>query len=174
MIGHIHKAEFAQHPVPDATDAEHKFGLMVIVHPEDAKAIPGDLIMCFFGWGDPEFVTFMEKAGGNFFTLLGMAIEFERNEEGHATNMRPNPSLPTNYPEMDYQRKLRQFRERLKEDRGRRYEACNALNTVRSVIENLECDEAKRNELTNLSNVLLRMILIENDGQVSPQKLQAF
>lgn len=42
------------------------------------------------------------------------------------------------------------------------------------MIENLECDEKKRNELTNLTNVLLRLVLIENDGQISDQKLRAF
>lgn len=122
-VGHIQKVDFIQHPVPDATDATYKFGLMIIVEPEDAKSLPNDLIMMFFGWGDPELVTFMEQAGGNYNLLLGMAVTFDRTEKG-ITNVKPDRSLPTKYPEMDYQRRLREFRESLKRVPGRRLEVC--------------------------------------------------
>ena len=72
--------------------------------------------------------------------------------------------------------------------RGRRLMSCQAAETLRLVVDNLDADngadirsqaapavtpEAKA-ELTNLINVVLRMTLLLNDGSVSPQRLPPF
>jgi len=57
--------------------------------------------------------------------------------------------------------------------RGRRFLACRAAGNMRAVIEALPSD-FMRGDLINMSNLLLRMVLRENDGQVSPSTLNAF
>lgn len=73
--------------------------------------------------------------------------------------------------------------------RGRRLLACRAACVLEEVIENLGADDdvdpppdrglpafqtAMQHELHNSVSALLRMILLMNDGQVSPQKLRRF
>jgi hypothetical protein len=76
----------------------------------------------------------------------------------------------------------------LKNWRSRRLRACRAAEEFESIISALGLEdgselppadgglptisEAHRRELKNATALLLRMVLIANDGQVSPAKLQ--
>lgn len=58
--------------------------------------------------------------------------------------------------------------------RSRRFHACRARDENQTVIEALPIPDERKNELINLNIVLTRMVLAENDGQLSVQKLQVF
>jgi hypothetical protein len=75
--------------------------------------------------------------------------------------------------------------------RGRRLLACRAADDLHEIIEALGEDDgthlplpdvamppppslAQKRELQNMAATLLRMILILNDGQVSPQEVRRF
>lgn len=86
---------------------------------------------------------------------------------------------------MDYQE-----RQRLSKTwRGRRLLTCRAIDDITLMIENLGVEENSdpipdgfvstitpemKNELHNQAAVLLRTILLHNDGRISPAKLQRF
>lgn len=75
--------------------------------------------------------------------------------------------------------------------RGRRYLACRATDELHQVIESLGDDDGSelpppdgtlptappepvRRELQNMAANLLRLILLHNDGRVSPQRLHRY
>jgi hypothetical protein len=74
----------------------------------------------------------------------------------------------------EWQRELERFRRGIKDVPHRRLYACRACDTLRSIVEELPIDDGRRNELTNLVNLTLRMILMENDGHVGSGKLLPF
>jgi len=77
----------------------------------------------------------------------------------------------------NYEHAMERYRDRLKELKkpaDRRLYACRSASEMRSVIEALP-DTPQKNELLNMSALLLRMVLLENDGgPLSPSKLNAF
>jgi hypothetical protein len=75
----------------------------------------------------------------------------------------------------------------LKNWRSRRLRACRAADELESIINSLGLEdgselppegglptisEAHRHELRNAASLLLRMVLVANDGHISPAKLQ--
>ena len=61
------------------------------------------------------------------------------------------------------------------EQRSRRYRAYQGANVLKKVVQELdEIDEVTRRELENLVTVTLRLILAQNDGNVSEHKLNAW
>ncbi len=78
-----------------------------------------------------------------------------------------------------YMRNREQFRRSITDEgesgwRSRRLYICRAAGDIDSIIDALPIDQLKRNELGNLNAILLRMILLENDGRVSSSKLNRF
>lgn len=109
--------------------------------------------------------------------LLGVEVEMTMSDDNlvelHVTGGKKI------YLESDIGRAGRQRREGLAKPgddgrRSRRYYGCRAADDMRSVIENLEVSDQHKTELTNLTNCLLRMVMIHNDGQISTQHLRAF
>lgn len=90
----------------------------------------------------------------------------------------------------DYMRELTERRRLMQNWRGRRLLACRAISDLDSIIGSLGVEDGSElppngstpdtpspamvAELQNMAANLLRMILIANDGSVSPQKLQRF
>jgi hypothetical protein len=89
--------------------------------------------------------------------------------EGSASNDYGTPEMP------EY---LKRYHEelRLRQDmRGRRLLLCRSMDTFRACIEAMPIDAQERQELVNMANVLLRMVVIKNDGgPVSHCKVNAF
>lgn len=74
----------------------------------------------------------------------------------------------------DWMRSLESFRRDVRTVRGRRLHACRSAENMRGVIEAMP-ESAGKPELVNLTNLLLRMVILENDGgPLSPCKLNAF
>lgn len=87
---------------------------------------------------------------------------------------------------MDFEEKLRM----IKNWRGRRLVACQAFDDIIRVIEALGEDDGRhpppsdseplpvndalKDELVNSAANLMRLILLHNDGQISPSKLNRF
>lgn len=86
---------------------------------------------------------------------------------------------------------LAEFRAMLKGWRGRRLLVCRTIDQLDEIISALASDDgsdpppseyglptppnaAQINELHNMAKVLFRMIILWNDGNVSPQKLPRF
>ena len=92
----------------------------------------------------------------------------------------------------DYIDKINEEKRLLSNYRGRRYLACNALDQVRRLIDHIGVEEGNsiilppdgglptapndqvKNELKNLTSVLLRLILTHNDGHMSKRELRTW
>jgi hypothetical protein len=92
---------------------------------------------------------------------------------------------------MDYMDKIAQEKRSLSNYRGRRYLACNALDQVKRIIDHIGIEEDPKvyppeqglpaiptdqvkQEMKNLTSVLLRLILTHNDGHMSSQDLRTW
>lgn len=74
-----------------------------------------------------------------------------------------------------YLQELERFRRSIEDVAGRRFYACRRSGDMKSVIEALPVDEATKRELLNLNSVLLRMVILANDGgPLSPSTLNPF
>lgn len=83
------------------------------------------------------------------------------------------------YPESDAERNSREKTQSINKEgdsgvRGRRFYACRAAASMQEVINALPIPDARKNELLNLSTVLQRMVIAENDGELSQTRLQTF
>lgn len=75
----------------------------------------------------------------------------------------------------DYQRESERRRRELASEGGRRLYACRATENMLDVIDALAAEEATKLELRNLATVLLRMVILRNDGgPLSPSSLNRF
>jgi len=100
----------------------------------------------------------------------------------------PEPLVP---PLPSYEREYRERQRMLKGYRGRRFLACRAADTLHDVCGALASDDgsdlplpdrplptppsaAEIRELQNAVALILRMILLRNDGCISPQELRRF
>jgi len=64
--------------------------------------------------------------------------------------------------------------EELKRKEGRRFHGCRTMGVMRDCVGALP-DSPQKAELLNMSNLLLRMYILENDGgPLSPSKLNGF
>jgi len=91
----------------------------------------------------------------------------------------------------DWEKKHEDHKAMFRSFRGRRYIACNAIRDLESVIDHLGDETGKTSvyidpplpappsdqvkaELKNMTTVMLRLLLILNDGNVSSSKLNSF
>jgi hypothetical protein len=75
----------------------------------------------------------------------------------------------------EHERKLRNELDLLSTAGGRRLVICRRVGDLTDAIRAIPANEADRNELCNLANVLLRLAVLLNDGgPVSPHKVPAF
>ena len=124
----------------------------------------------FFEWGDPAlpaFIAGFAQVHYGMGDLVGQEVEIISDAITPTNGQRK-------WPLSQGERELKEFRKGMSSVSGRRLYGCRALQDARSVIENLEIDPARRNELVNLCNVLLRMIMLENDGHISTILFEVF
>lgn len=74
----------------------------------------------------------------------------------------------------NWERRLQEEREMRETVRGRRFLLCRNMDGFRAALEAMPIDEKERQELVNLTNVLLRLAVIKNDGGASPHRVPAF
>jgi len=137
----------------------------------------------WFSFDDPRLTIFFDAIQKPDFRdhhdLIGVEVEMTYDEEVGVLSDLTVSGGKRRYLENDRDRDSREMREGIAKKgddgmRSRRFYACRTAENMRLVIENLETGDLERGELVNMTNCLLRMILIQNDGQISPQKLQAF
>lgn len=184
-IGHIISVEVQ----PDPQNAE-VYGLMIEAKPIDEPVGYG------IPRGDRKFFEFDDARLRKIFTsitkpdfrshhdLLGVEVELVYANDGEKLSSKNLIDIVVTggarrYLETDTERQSREKRQginKVGDDgmRSRRFYACRAREENREVIEALPIPEARKNELLNLNIVLTRMVLAENDGQLSVQKLQVF
>jgi len=74
----------------------------------------------------------------------------------------------------DYLRRLHEEIRMRQDVRGRRFLMCHGMEKFRAAVEAMPIDEQEKQELINMTNVLLRMAVIKNDGGASTHRVPAF
>jgi hypothetical protein len=136
----------------------------------------------FFNFDDEAFVRLLADIKKPDFRshddLMGVEVSMELTEDGTLVGLTASGG-PRRYLETDGERQSREKRTSINKAgddgvRGRRFYACRGRDAMAEVIEALPIPEERKRELMNLNSVLARMILAENDGQLSAQKLPVF
>lgn len=74
-----------------------------------------------------------------------------------------------------WQKQSEETRRELKRREGRRFHACRRSGDMRAVIEAIPMDHERKRELLNLNALLLRMVILSNDGgPLSESNLASF
>jgi hypothetical protein len=183
VIGHIIRVGIQPEP-----ENITNYGVMIEAKAKDDPVgfgLPRGQSM-FYRFDDPRLIAIFQAISRpdfrNHDDLLGVEVEmmFEvrDQEKDRFVGLRVSGGKKT-YLEGSVGRASRERKESLTAEgdngmRGRRFHMCRGASDIREVVEALPIDELRRNELTNMTNLLLRMVLIENDGQISTQKLPAF
>jgi len=174
-LGHILSVEVQR--------SEAGYGISVEAREHDAPigyGIPRGKRM-WFAFDDARLLTMFDSIRQPDFRdhhdLLGVEVEME-HDEGNLVGLVVTGGK-RRYLESHTERDAREKSEGIAKPgddgmRARRFHGCRAAENMRLVIDSLEVSDLQKGELVNMTNCLLRMVMIQNDGQISPQKLQAF
>lgn len=185
-LGHIIRVE-----IKPSEEGSGRYGVNIEAREHDAPigyGYPRGKSM-WFAFDDPRLTTMFNAIRQPVFTdhhdLIG--VEVEMTTETGNNGYRDLDVLigltvtggKRRYLESDIERNSREKKTSINKDgddgvRGRRFYACRGGDATREVIEALPIAIERKRELLNLNAVLTRMIIAENDGQLSEQKLPVF